>query len=68
MTNNSHEMLMDLLKADDKDHADKIRSDNDRLFFLNNELQRYGIARCFTLKDAEAAISKIRSAIKGAKQ
>lgn len=65
MTNNSHEMLMDLLKADDKDHADKIRSNNDRLFFLNNQLQRYGVPRCFTLQDAEASISKVRAAIKG---
>ena len=68
MTNNNHEMLMDLLKSDDKDHAEKISSDNDRLFFLNNQLQRYGVARCFTLQDAEAAIRKIRAAIKGGQQ
>ena len=65
MTNNSHEMLMDLLKENDKGHADKIRSDNDKLFFLNNQLQRYGVARCFTLDEAEAAISKVRAAHKG---
>ncbi len=65
MTNNNHDTLMTLLKENDKDQAERIRSDNDRLFFLNNSLQRYGIARCFTLKDAEAAISKIRAAIKG---
>lgn len=65
MTNNSHAMLMDLLKENDKDQVERIRSDNDRLFFLNNQLQRYGVARCFTLEDAEAAIRKIRAANKG---
>ena len=56
---------MALLKENDADNADKIRSDNDWLFFLNNQLQRYGVARCFTLDDAEAAIQKIRAANKG---
>ena len=65
MTNNNHDTLMALLKENDADHADKIRSDNDRLMFLNNQLQRYCVARCFTLQDAEAAIRKIRAAIKG---
>lgn len=65
MTNNNHDTLMDLLKENDKDHAERIRSNNDRLMFLNNQLQRYGVARCFTLEDAEASISKVRDAIKG---
>ncbi len=65
MTDNNHDTLMALLKENDADNADKIRSDNDRLFFLNNQLQRYGVARCFTLQDAEAAIRKIRAANKG---
>ena len=65
MTNNNHDTLMALLKENDKDQVERIRSDNDRLMFLNNQLQRYGVARCFTLQDAEAAIRKIRSAIKG---
>ena len=65
MTDNNHDTLMTLLKENDKDQVERIRSDNDRLFFLNNQLQRYGVARCFTLQDAEAAISKIRSANKG---
>lgn len=68
MTNNNHDTLMDLLKESDADHAEKIRFDNDRLMFLNNQLQRYGVARCFTLLDAEAAISKIRDSIKGGQQ
>ena len=65
MTDNNHDTLMALLKENDADNADKIRSDNDWLFFLNNQLQRYGVARCFTLDDAEAAIQKIRAANKG---
>lgn len=65
MTNNNHDTLMALLKENDADQADKIRSNNDRLFFLNNQLQRYGVPRCFNLEDAEAAISKVRAANKG---
>ena len=56
---------MALLKENDAEHVERIRSNNDRLMFLNNQCQRYGIARCFTLSEAEAAISKIRSANKG---
>ena len=58
---------MALLNEDDKD-VERMRSNNDRLMFLNNQLQRYALARCFTLAEAEQAISKIRDAIKGAKQ
>lgn len=65
MTDNNHETLMDLLKENSKGHAERIRSDNDKLFFLNNQLQRYGMPRCFSLNEAEAAISKIRAANKG---
>ena len=68
MTNNNHDTLMALLKENDKDQVERIRSDNDRLMFLNNQLQRYGVARCFTLSEAEEAISSVRSANKGAKQ
>ena len=68
MTNNNHDTLMALLKENDAEHVERIRSNNDRLMFLNNQLQRYGVARCFSVEDAEAAISSVRSANKGAKQ
>lgn len=68
MTNNNHDTLMALLKENDKDHEERIRSTNDRLFFLNNQLQRYGVPRCFTIEDAEESISRVRSAIKGGQQ
>lgn len=60
MTNNNHDTLMDLLKENDANHAERIRFNNDRLMFLNNQLQRYGVPRCFVLEDAEEAISKVR--------
>lgn len=65
MENNNHATLMALLKENDADDAERIRFNNDRVMFLNNELQRYGQARCFSLEDAEAAIEKVRSGIKG---
>ena len=65
MTDNAHDTLVTLLKENDKDHVERMRSNNDRLMFLNNQLQRYGVARCFTLAEAEQAISKVRSGIKG---
>lgn len=59
--NNHHELLMSALKESDAAHAEKIRFDNDRLMFLNNELQRYGRPRCFALSDAEESLSKARA-------
>lgn len=61
MENNNHAALMSLLIENDKDDAERIRFDNEKLMFLNNDLQRFGRARCFNLADAEQAIAALQN-------
>ena len=45
-----------------EEKAERIRRNNDRLFFLNNMRQRRRLPRVFTIEEAEAWYSSIQGA------